>query len=290
LNLAIELLSGLAVGCIYGLVAVGFSMVFRATGLVNFAQGDIMMVGAFIGFSIIVAAPSVPFWAVIILAALASAALGFLIERLALWPAVRRNADQTYLVMLTLGVGIVLSNGARALWGGNPLVYPTAITHEVIMIAGYPMPGVYPYIAATMLLLLVGLHLLFTRSWIGLALRAAADDPQTASVMGINLSFASALSFAIASGIGGAAGVLYAPITFASFDMGLIGIKAFAAAVLGSLGSIPGAILSGLIIELGETFGGQLLAPEYQDSMAFILMIAILLVRPTGLFGKGVRS
>ncbi len=290
MNVTILLLSGLAVGCIYGLVAAGFSMVYRAMGLVNFAQGDIMMVGAFIGYSIIVLGPGLPFWLVIILAALVTAALGFLIERFAFWPAVKRGADQIYLVLLTLGVGIVLSNGARIIWGANPLVYPTPITHETIMLANYPVPGVYPYIAAVMILLVIGLQFFFTRSWMGLALRASADDPQTASIMGVNLGFASALSFAIASGIGAVAGVLYAPITFASPDMGLIGIKAFAAAALGTLGSIPGALIGGLIVGVGETIGGQLLAPEYQDSMAFLLMIAILMVKPTGLMAGGPRT
>lgn len=290
MNVTILLLSGLAVGCIYGLVAIGFSMVYRAMGLVNFAQGDLMMVGAFVGYSLIVVAPWLPFWLVIVGAAVLTGIIGWLIERFAFWPAVRRKADQTYLVLLTLGVGIALSNGARLIWGANPLVYPTPITHEVTRVAGYPLPGVYLYIASAIILLLVGLQIFFTRSWVGLALRAAANDPETASTMGVNLSAASGLSFAIASGIGAMAGVLYAPITFASFDMGMIGIKAFAAAILGSLGSIPGALLGGLIIGVGETFGGQLIAPEYQDSIAFLLMIAILLVRPTGLFARGGRT
>ena len=290
MNVTILLLSGLAVGCIYGLVAAGFSMVYRAMGLVNFAQGDIMMLGAFIGYSIIALVPSLPFWLVIVLAAIVTAVLGYLIERFAFWPAVQRGADQIYLVLLTLGIGIVLSNGARLIWGANPLVYPTPITHETIIFAGYPIPGVYPYIAAVMILLVVGLQFFFTRSWMGLALRAAADDPQTASIMGVNLGFASALSFALASGIGAVAGVLYAPITFVSADMGLIGIKAFAAAVLGTLGSIPGALIGGVIIGIGETVGGQLTSPEYQDSMAFLIMIAILLVKPMGLMAKGGKA
>ena len=290
MNLLIQLMSGLAVGCIYSLVAIGFSMIYRAMGLVNFAQGEIMMVGAFMGYTALTALPGVPFWLVIIMSALATGVIGLLIERLAFWPAVRRKADQTYLVLLTLGVGIVLSNAARLIWGANPVVYPTPITHEVIMVAGYPVPGVYPYIGATMLILLIGLQFFFSRTWAGLAVRAAANDPETASIMGVRLGFASGVSFAIASGIGALAGVLYAPITFASFDMGMIGIKAFAAAILGSLGSVPGAVVGGLIIGVGETVGGQLTAPEYQDSIAFLLMIGILLVRPTGLFPHGGKA
>lgn len=286
MNLSLQLLSGLAVGCIYSLVAVGFSMVYRAMGLVNFAQGDLMMVGAFIGYSIIISAPGLPFWLVVPFAAAVTACLGYIIAQTALWPAIQRGASQTYLVLLTLGIGIVLSNGARLIWGANPLVYPIPLTHETIRVGQYPVPAVYPLIGLTMVALIVGLHILFTRTWLGLALRAAADDAPTASVMGVNRRFASAASFALASGIGAAAGVLYAPITFVSADMGMIGIKAFAAAVLGSLGSIPGSVIGGLVIGIGETLGGQLVSSEYQDSLAFLLMIGILLVKPTGLMGK----
>ncbi|WP_025038453.1 branched-chain amino acid ABC transporter permease [Bradyrhizobium sp. DOA9] len=286
MNFSLQLLSGLAVGCIYSLVAVGFSMVYRAMGLVNFAQGDLMMIGAFIGYSIIVNLPGLPFWLVVPLAAAITACLGYAVAQSALWPAMQRGASQTYLVLLTLGIGIILSNGARLVWGANPLVYPIPLTHETLRIWDYPVPAVYPFIALTMVALIAGLNVLFTRTWIGLSLRAAADDAQTASVMGVNHRLASAISFALAAGIGAAAGVLYAPITFVSADMGMIGIKAFAAAVLGSLGSIPGSVIGGFVIGIGETLGGQLVSSEYQDSLAFLLMIGILLIKPTGLMGR----
>lgn len=280
-----QLMSGLAVGAIYGLVAVGFSMIYRAMSLVNFAQGDMVMIGAFIGYTILVLAPGIPFWLVVVGAMVLAALLGMVIERVAFRPSLKRGADQVYLVLLTLGIGIVLANTARLIWGANPVVYPTPLTHEVVRVAGYPLPAVYLYIAMAMPLLLVGLHVFFTRTWLGLALRAVADDPDTAATMGIRAGVASSTSFALASGVGAVAGVLYAPITFVSFDMGVIGVKAIAAAALGTLGSIPGAVVGGFVIGLGETFGGQLIATEYQDSIAFAIMIAILIVRPTGLFG-----
>lgn len=280
-----QLMSGLAVGAIYGLVAVGFSMIYRAMSLVNFAQGDMVMIGAFIGYTILVLAPGIPFWLVVVGAMVLAALLGMVIERVAFRPSLKRGADQVYLVLLTLGIGIVLANTARLIWGANPVVYPTPLTHEVVRVAGYPLPAVYLYIALAMPLLLVGLHVFFTRTWLGLALRAVADDPDTAATMGIRAGVASSTSFALASGVGAVAGVLYAPITFVSFDMGVIGVKAIAAAALGTLGSIPGAVVGGFVIGLGETFGGQLIATEYQDSIAFAIMIAILIVRPTGLFG-----
>lgn len=289
MGLTIQLISGLAVGCIYGLVAIGFSMIFRATGLVNFAQGDIMMLGAFLGYTVLAALPGIPFVLVLVIAVVATSVFGIVIERVAFRPALDRKAGQIYLVLLTLGIGIVLSNAARLIWGANPVVYNTPLAHSIVQVAGYPLPTVYLYIAATMVAFLVALQLLFSRTWIGLALRAVADDPETARIMGVDTGTASSVSFAIASGIGAAAGVLYAPIFYVSFDMGLIGIKAFAAAIVGSLGSIPGAVLGGLIIGTGETFGAMLLATEYQDSIAFAIMIAVLLFRPTGLLGTARR-
>jgi branched-chain amino acid transport system permease protein len=285
-----QLMSGLAVGCIYALVAIGFSMIYRALGLVNFAQGDIMMLGAFIGYSILVALPSLPFWLVLISATALTAVLGLLIERLAFRSAVNRKADQIYLVLLTLGIGIVLSNSARLIWGANPVVYPIALSHQIYTVLGYPFPAVYVYIAVTMPLLLLGLQLFFSKTWLGISSRAVSDDREVAALMGVDAGRASGVSFAIAAGTGALAGVLYAPITYVSFDMGVIGVKAFAAAIIGSLGSIPGAVVGGLIIGIGETLGSALISSEYMDSIAFLLMIGILLVRPTGLFNRAIKT
>lgn len=284
-----QLIGGVAIGCIYGLVAIGFSMIYRAMGLVNFAQGDIMMLGAFLGYTALGLVPGLPFALVIVVAMVVTGTFGFLIERVAFRPAMKRNAGQLYLVLLTLGIGIVLSNAARLLWGANPVVYDIPLSHAVVRIAGYPLPLVQLYIFATMIILLVALHFFFTRSWLGLALRAVSDDQQTARLMGIHVGNASSASFAIAAAIGAAAGVLYAPIFYVSFDMGSIGLKAFAAAVVGSLGHISGAVFGGLVIGVAETIGVQLIATEYQDSIAFGTMILVLLLRPHGLLGKGGR-
>ncbi|MEI8400592.1 MAG: branched-chain amino acid ABC transporter permease [Alcaligenaceae bacterium] len=290
MQLTMQLMSGLAVGCIYALVAIGFSMIYRALGLVNFAQGDIMMLGAFIGYSILVAMPALPFWLVLISATALTAVLGLLIERLAFRSAVNRKADQIYLVLLTLGIGIVLSNSARLIWGANPVVYPIALSHQIYTVLGYPFPAVYVYIAVTMPLLLLGLQLFFSKTWLGISSRAVSDDREVAALMGVDAGRASGVSFAIAAGTGALAGVLYAPITYVSFDMGVIGVKAFAAAIIGSLGSIPGAVVGGLIIGIGETLGSALISSEYMDSIAFLLMIGILLVRPTGLFNRAIKT
>lgn len=285
-GLSVQLMSGLAMGCIYALVAIGFSMIYQTMGLVNFAQGDIMMVGAFFGFSMLAGFSDLPFGLALIGAAVATGVLGFGLERIALAPALRRRAGPLYAVLLTLGIGIVLSNLARLIWGANPVTYPAFLTHGTIQVVGYPLPSVYLWIFFTLAALLAGLHCLFRHTWLGLALRAVTDDADTARLMGINSDRSGAIAFALASAIAALGGVLYAPIFYVSFDMGLVGLKAFAAAVLGSLGSIPGAIIGGLIVGLGESFGGQLISTEYQDSIAFGLMILILLFFPNGLLGR----
>ena len=284
------LISGLAVGCIYSLVAVGFSMIYRALGLVNFAQSEIMMLGAFVGYVLLKVLPGTPFLLVLVLAACITGVLGLIIERLAFRKAVQKNADQVQLVLLTLGIGMVLSNGARLIWGADPVVYSTPMAHQVYQVFGYPLPAVFMYIGATMLVLLVGLQWFFSRTWVGLAVRAAADDRETASTMGISVGLASGVSFAVAAATGALAGVLYAPITYVSYDMGAVGVKAFAAAVIGTLGSIPGAVVGGLIIGVAEAFGGAYISNAYVDSIAFAIMIGILLIRPHGLFSRGTRS
>ena len=284
MNLVIEIVSGLTIGCIYGLVAIGFSMIFRAMGLVNFAQGDLMMLGGFMGYTCLSVAPQMPFPLVVLVAMLLVGAFGYVIERIAFRPAVERNASQIYLVLLTLGIGIVLANAARLIWGANPVVYKIPLAHDVVQFGGYPLPKVYFYIVGFMTLLMIALHWFFNRTWTGLSLRAAAQDGGTAALLGVDNARASSLAFGLASAIGAAAGVLYAPLFFVAFDMGVVGLKAFAAAAIGTLGSVPGAVVGGLIIGLIETIGGQRIGAEFQDSLAFGAMILVLMLRPNGLF------
>jgi branched-chain amino acid transport system permease protein len=284
MNVVIELVSGLTIGCIYGLVAIGFSMIFRAMGLVNFAQGDLMMLGGFMGYTCLSIAPQAPFPLVILFAMLVVGAFGYVVERVAFRPAVERNASQIYLVLLTLGIGIVLANAARLIWGANPIVYKIPLAHDVVQIGGYPLPKAYFYIVGFMTLLMIALHWFFNRTWTGLSLRAAAQDAGTAALLGVDNARASSLAFGLASAIGAAAGVLYAPLFFVAFDMGVVGLKAFAAAAIGTLGSVPGAVVGGLLIGVIETIGGQRIGAEFQDSLAFGAMILVLMFRPNGLF------
>ena len=284
MNFVIEIVSGLTIGCIYGLVAIGFSMIFRAMGLVNFAQGDLMMLGGFMGYTCLSLVPQMPFPLVVIAAMLIVGAFGYVVERVAFRPAVERNASQIYLVLLTLGIGIVLANAARLIWGANPVVYKIPLAHDVVQIGGYPLPKVYFYIVGFMTLLMIVLHWFFNRTWTGLTLRAAAQDGGTAALFGVDNARASSLAFGLASAIGAAAGVLYAPLFFVAFDMGVVGLKAFAAAAIGTLGSVPGAVIGGLIVGVIETIGGQRIGAEFQDSLAFGAMILVLMFRPNGLF------
>ena len=284
MNVVIEIVSGLTIGCIYSLVAIGFSMIFRAMGLVNFAQGDLMMLGGFMGYTCLSIVPQMPFVLVVLIAMMIVGAFGYIIERVAFRPAVERNASQIYLVLLTLGIGIVLANAARLIWGANPVVYRIPLAHDIVQLGGYPLPKVYFYIIGFMSLLMIALHWFFSGTWTGLSMRAAAQDGGTAALLGVDNARASSLAFGIAAAIGAAAGVLYAPLFFVAFDMGVVGLKAFAAAAIGTLGSVPGAVIGGLLIGLIETIGGQRIGAEFQDSLAFGTMILVLMFRPNGLF------
>lgn len=288
MNLLAQIIAGVAIGCIYGLVAIGFSMIYRSMGLVNFAQGEFMMIGAFFGYSILMALPGLPLLVVLFLACLATALLGMALEKLVFRTAVRRGASDIYLVLLTLGIGMILSNSARLFWGADPVVYQTPLAHSIVQIGNFPLPTMYLYVMGFMFFLLVLLQWFFTRSWTGLAMRAVTENRNAAQLMGIDSGLASSMSFGIASAIGAAAGVLYAPIIYVSFDMGSVGIKAIAAAVMGGFGSIPGAVLGGISLGVAEMVGGQVISPEYQDSVAFAVMILVLLCRPNGLIGKGI--
>ncbi|MBB5215604.1 ABC transporter permease subunit [Parapusillimonas granuli] len=284
------LISGLAVGCVYALVAIGFSMIFRAMALVNFAQGDIMMLGAFAGYTLLLLVPGAPYPLLVLGAIATGAVIGYLLERLILRPAVKRNANQIYLVLLTLGIGMVLSNGARLIWGANPVVYDLPLRFEIVEFGDETLPVVYFYIAGGMAVILMLLHYFFTKTWTGLTLRAVADDPNAAGLMGISVTRASSIAFIVAAMLGTVAGVFYAPLYFVSFDMGLIGIKAFAAAAVGGFGNVQGAVIGGLVIGVAEAIGGSFLGTEFQDSIAFATMIILLLIRPKGLLGKGVLA
>ncbi len=277
------LVSGITNGSIYALIALGFCLIQNATGLVNFAQGDFVMLGAMIAV-FLMQGLHVPMLPAFLIAVLAVAAVGVALEQGPIRHA--RNREVLTLVMITVGASISLRGASMISWGKNAHIYPPlggelpiAFLHAAIMPQSL-------WILALSLVVLGSLYLFFHRTLLGKAMRAAADNPQGALLLGISVRRVVSLAFALAGGLGALAGILVTPITSMSYDAGLmLGLKGFAAAILGGYGSTLGAVVGGLLLGVLESMGAGFISSAYKDALAFVILLAILFVRPAGLFG-----
>ncbi|MGE0735122.1 MAG: branched-chain amino acid ABC transporter permease [Alphaproteobacteria bacterium] len=278
------IISGLSMGIIYALVACGFSLIFRMTRVLNFASGDLVMAGGMIGYSLYVLV-GLPFWLALPGSMLAIAILMLVIERLALAPVYRQGILAG--VVVTIGLSFVLQNSAQIIWGRGGFSFPSVFGNEAVEVAGM---RVVPELAAIFLIGAVAVALLgwfLTRTKIGLAARATAADRETALLMGIDTRGMNLISFFVSGALSGLAGVLLAPVTFLTATIGLpLGLMGFVAALVGGLGSMPGAVAGGLILGVVELVVAAHIDANYRESIAFVVMIAILLVRPYGIFGE----
>jgi branched-subunit amino acid ABC-type transport system permease component len=276
---------GLAIGAIYGLIGLGFSMIIRATGIFHFAQGEIMMLGAMFGLTAVALVP-LTFIAVLVIGMVGAGLAAVLIELLVYRTLRLRRVPLLNIVIATIGMSILLQNGSLLVWGSEPMAYPKLFATALYRLGPIAASPQLMWIAVlgVVLAALLQAFLKFTRT--GIALQAAAQDPETAQLMGINLTRSTALTFAAAGAMAGAAGVLLGSLYFASFNMGfVIGIKAFVAATLGGLGSIGGAMLGGIVFGLIETFSARWISSGYRDAIGMLLLIVILLALPDGLVG-----
>jgi branched-chain amino acid transport system permease protein len=280
-----QLLFGLAIGSIYSLVAIGFSMIYRATGLLHFAHPDLMMMGGMIGYTL-ATRTALPMPALFVLAGLAVAVLSYLIDRFGFRP-MRRHGASLNLVIATIGWSIILVNVALFVWGTAPLSYPQPYLPKGRVIAGIVIVPQNLVMLGVGLAAMGALHAFFTRTVVGQALRATAENPVAAQLMGIRVERMMALTFLLSGFLAGGAGVLVASIVYANFDLGLIGIKSFAAAVLGGFGHVGGAMAGGLLLGVVETIGAFYVSSAFKDIIAYTLLILILLLRPQGIFGGG---
>ncbi|MFC4590083.1 branched-chain amino acid ABC transporter permease [Sphaerisporangium corydalis] len=289
--------NGLFVGSFYALVALGYSMVYGIMKLLNFAHGDIYMLGAFTGFAILGAVGGISpgmalpaLLGVLVVTMGVTGLSGVLLERVAYRPL--RNAPRLSLLITAVGASFTLEYGMRAAAGADPQVYPLRLggTSAEILGARITLQQIALIIVAVALM--VGLNLLVTRTREGRAMRAIALDPRTSALMGINVNAVISRTFFLGSALAGAAGVMagayYGKIDFL---MGfLIGLKAFTSAVIGGIGNIPGTMLGGLLLGLLESFGTFWLGGEWRDVFAFGVLILFLSVRPTGLLGERVTE
>jgi branched-subunit amino acid ABC-type transport system permease component len=283
------LLGGLAIGCIYSLIALGISMIIRATEILHFAQGEIMMIGSMMGLSAFWLA-EMPFVLVLLFGILGGGAASMLVE-LAIYRPLARRVALLNIVIATLGVSIVLQNVARLTWGSEPLRYPALFASKGLVLAGFVVSPQLVWIVILGAVIMGALMLFFHFTRLDIAMQAAAQDANAARLMGISVERTTTLTFAVSGMMAGAAGVLLGSLFFASFNMGFTtGIKAFVAATLGGLGSVPGAMVGGLLFGLIETFSGTLISTSYKDAVGMIILILILLFAPMGLFTRPGRQ
>jgi branched-chain amino acid transport system permease protein len=286
-----QLVNGIAFGSVYALIALGYTMVYGVLRLINFAHGDVYMLGAFAGFYLanalgLDANPSV-IWAIVVtMGAMAiCACIGVLIERLAYRP-VRHHPRLTALIT-AIGVSLLLEYGGQVVFGATPRFFPQMVRSETYAAGGVQITNQNLLIIVVALVVMLGLEFIVHRTRIGKAMRATSYNLSVAKLMGINTDFVIAFTFALGSALAAAGGVMVA-LAIPRIDplMGLMtGLKAFVAAVLGGIGSIPGAMVGGLVIGLMETWLSATAYSTYRDAVAFGVLILILLIRPSGLFG-----
>ena len=282
-------ISGVAQGCIYGLIALGFVLIYKATETVSFAQGDLMMLGAFAGLAGMTML-GFPFWLAVISAIGAMALLGLVTERLVIRPILGQPAFS--IVMLTIGLGYV-GRGLITMIPGigtETHTLPVPYKDQAWTLGGLIVSMEQTAVIVVTAVLCAALYALFKYSKLGLAMQASSQNQLAAYYMGIPVKRLNGLVWALAAAVAAIAGLLLAPITFVHANMGFIGLKAFPAAVVGGFGSLPGAIVGGLVIGIVESLSGFYLPDGFKDTAAYIVVLVMLMVKPNGLFGEKLRK
>jgi branched-chain amino acid transport system permease protein len=283
------IISGIAQGCIYGLIALGFVLIYKATETVSFAQGELMMLGAFGGLAGLTML-GFPFWLAVLSSIAAMALLGVLVERVVIRPILGQPAFS--IVMLTIGIGYV----ARGLITMIPAIgtethtLPVPYKDQIWKLGGLVLNVEQMAVIGVTAVLCALLYALFRYSKLGIAMQAASQNQLAAYYMGIPVKRLNGIAWGLAAAVAAIAGLLLAPITFVHANMGFIGLKAFPAAVVGGFGSLPGAIVGGLIIGVIESLSGFYLPAGFKDTAAYVMVLIMLMVKPNGLFGENLRK
>ena len=283
------LINGISLGSVYAIIALGYTMVYGIAKMLNFAHGDVIMVGGYVAFC----TTSYLGWPVIpsiLLSILVCMVLGIVIERLAYKPL--RTATSLAVLITAIGVSYFLQNVALLIWTSNPKVFPNMVTLPSLVIGELQISSVALVTIAACIIIMIVLTLFTNKTKMGKAMRAVSEDKDAAQLMGINVNATISLTFAIGSGLAAIAGVLLCSAypTLMPTTGSMPGIKAFTAAVFGGIGSIPGAMLGGILLGIIEIFGKAYISTQLSDAIVFSVLIIILLVKPTGLLGKKVNE
>lgn len=284
-NLIQTLISGLSLGSIYALIALGYTMVYGIAKMLNFAHGDVIMVGAYSGI-VAVAQMGLSPWVTVIVSIVVCAVLGVVIEFCAYKPL--RQAAPLSVLITAIGVSYLLQNAALLVFGSQQMAYPTLVKLPSFYLGSVQVDGITVLTLAVTAVLMVSLTLFIDKTKLGKAMRAVSEDMGAARLMGINVNNTISFTFAVGSALAGIGSVLYCmAYTQVTPTMGImLGTKAFVAAVLGGIGSIPGAVIGGLIVGFAEVFVSAIGLSVWQDAVVFLLLIIVLVVKPTGLLGR----
>jgi len=285
-----QLVNGITLGGVYALIAVGYTMVYGVIQLINFAHGEIYMLGAFLAYTMVTVL-GLPFLAAFVLTILICSCIGIILDFIAYRPL--RKAPRLAALITAIGMSIFLQNLALMIWGSQIKSYPRDVLPEIFFRAAWTLGDVtLSWLQIFILLITVVsmafLHIVIHRTRIGTAMRAVSQDKTTAALMGVKVNRVISFTFAVGSAMGGMAGILVGLYYNAIFPtMGYIaGIKAFAAAVLGGIGSVPGAMLGGGVLGIAEVIGAGYISSEYRDGISYAVMIAVILFKPSGLIGR----
>ena len=289
MNFLQQVFSGVALGCIYALIALGFVLIYKATETVNFAQGELMMLGAFAGLALIKFV-GLPFWPAVVVALVGITAFGALVERLVIRPVL--GQPQFTVVMLTIGLGYVVRGLITMVpvIGAETSAFDPPYKGMVWNIGGLILSYEQGTVILVTVILCAAFYLLFKHTKVGIAMQASSQNQLAAHYMGIPVKRLNGLVWGLSAGAAGLAGLLLAPFTFVHVNMGYIGLKAFPAAVVGGFGSLPGAVVGGLAIGVVESLAGYYLPEGFKDVAAYVLVLVMLMVKPNGLFGTATRK
>ena len=286
-----HLINGISIGSVYAIIALGYTMVYGIAKMLNFAHGDVIMVGAYISFCV-TNYLGLPAIVSVVAAMLVCTLLGIVIEGLAYKPL--RGAPSLAVLITAIGVSYFLQNGAQLIWTSAPKSFTSVVKMEPIHLFNNQIviTGEVILTVVVSALVMVGLHLFTSKTKMGKAMRAVSEDRAAAQLMGINVNRTISTTFAIGSCLAAVAGVLLCSTvpTLEPTTGSMPGIRAFTAAVFGGIGSIPGAMLGGILLGLIETFAKVYISTQYSDAIVFFVLIVILLVKPSGLLGKHVQE
>lgn len=278
------LVSGVIVGCIYAMAALGFTIVFNATRIVNFANGEFLMLGG-VALAGAVTAAGLPLPIAVLAAIACTAIVGLAMQMIVLNYA--RSTDELSLVMLTIGAGLAVRGATSLVFGREVTFVPDFGLFPMVLLGDVYVISQGVWIILTLIVVSLLLWLLFGHTTFGKAMKAASQEPRAAALCGIEPRRAAAAAFAIAAALGGLAGALVAPVSAAFYENGIfLGLKGFAAAVAGGLGNPLGAVVGGLLIGIVESFSAGYVSSGYKDAVAFVLLLLVLLLRPAGLLGS----